>query len=100
MAGVKGKSGRKCKSQNRNNTEKTLAETSPAAAAYLREVVTGKVLKPNPIRVDTCKYVINQDIGAPTQRAEIKTSGGIELWVRYDGNRNETGDSTPEAPAS
>ncbi len=102
MAGKKGRSGRKPKSQNRQNTEMILAETAPHAAGYLRTVAKGelgtytkityrkngdRIEEPNlplpadPIRVDTCKYVVNQDLGMPKQRQEISGTQKIDLHI-------------------
>ena len=67
MSGVKGKSGRKPKSYHRQQTTLIIAETSPKAALYLKNVVIGDV-KPESAIIDTCKFIINQDIGSPTQK--------------------------------
>lgn len=92
--------GRKPCTQNKAAAQQIIKETAPAAAGYLRKVSTGEIKRANALRVDVCKYLINQAIGAPKQRNEI--SGEIkplELIVRWDGNRNETG-NTPKTPAS
>ncbi len=102
MAGKKGRSGRKPKSQNRQNTEMILAETAPHAAGYLRTVVKGLLgtyikitykkngdrieevdmpVPADPVRVDTCKYVVNQDLGMPKQRQEISGTQKIDLNI-------------------
>ena len=59
--------GRKGKSHNRANTEQTLAESSPAAARYLKSIVDGRV-KGTDRQIKVCQYVIDQDIGRPSQR--------------------------------
>ena len=103
-------SGRKPKSHNRRNTQLTIAETSPQAAAYLREVAEGNapplkrtITRKNgdvieeemwggdSIRVDVCKYIINQDIGMPKGRTEVTgpNGGPQKLLVRYDGSQNK-----------
>ncbi len=89
MAGNKN-SGRKPKTHLRAQTIRILAETAPKASAYLRDVVEGKIPPfvktytrkdgtivkaeepgENPIKVDVCKYVINQDLGTPTQKTVL-----------------------------
>lgn len=65
--GKKGRSGRKPMSHNRNNTQLTIAETSPKAARYLADVLA-KVENPNPSIIEVCKYIIDQDLGRPTQK--------------------------------
>jgi len=92
-------SGRKPKTQLRAATEQIITETSPMAMAYLRDVANGAipdkkevlftksgaiieryVSAVDPIRVDVCKYIINQDIGAPRQRTEL--TGNVNLsWT-------------------
>ncbi len=107
-------SGRKPKTHLRAETIRILAETSPKATAYLRDVVEGKVpplLKTftrkdgtvveeqipgeNPIKVDVCKYVINQDLGMPTQKVAGASGGPVEVLVRFDGNRNTISSASP-----
>ena len=78
MPGVKGRSGRKSLSTNRQNTQMILAETSPKAAGYLREVSSG-ITKGDPIRVDVCKYIINQDLGMPKAKTELTGKDGTPL---------------------
>ena len=102
MAGKKGRSGRKPKSLNRSNAIGILAETSPHAAGYLRTVAKGELgtyekvtmkksgdviteilpMSADPVRVDTCKYVINQDLGMPRQRQEVTATQKIDMTVR------------------
>lgn len=84
-------SGRKPKSVNRAQTEMIIAETSPNAAGYLRDIANGGV-KADPVRVDVCKYLINQEIGAPRQRAEINNTGEVSFVFRYT-------PADPELPA-
>ena len=95
MAGNKN-SGRKPKTHLRAQTIRILAETAPKASAYLRDVVEGKIPPfvktytrkdgtiveaeepgENPIKVDVCKYVINQDLGTPTQKDVGKGEGQV-----------------------
>lgn len=100
MAGKKGRSGRKKKSINAKNAKMTLAETSPHAAAYLKIVAKGELgtftriitkkngdiieepdqpIPADPVRVDVCKYVINQDLGMPKQKVEATGKNGTPL---------------------
>ena len=83
MAGVKGKSGRKPLSTLRRITEQIISETSPKAAQYLRDVATGVAKPPDPARIDTCKFIINQDIGAPTQKIKVNEKGKVVFEVVY-----------------
>ncbi len=94
MPGVKGRSGRKPKSTLRRLTQHTIAETSPYAASYLRDVAKGIIDKPDSARIDVCKYMINQDCGMPRQKSEIS---GVEgepirfiIGKGYDDNKQDT----------
>lgn len=64
----------------------TLAESSPHAAAYLKKVAMGEIKKPSAARIDVCKYIINQDLGAPRQKlAHVGEDGGpITVQVVYE----------------
>ena len=61
----------------------TLAESSPHAAAYLRKVGMGEVRKPNPARIDVCKYIINQDLGAPRQKLVHAGEEGDPIKIKW-----------------
>ena len=94
MAGKKGRSGRKPRSVHRMAALTILIETSPHAAQYLRDVAKGIMgtytetitkksgdiivrtlpIPADPVRVDVCKYVINQDLGMPRQKVEFDMS--------------------------
>ncbi len=77
-------SGRKPKSELRKETAQCIAESSPYAAKYLKEVANG-TSPANSARIDACKYIINQDIGAPRQRTEITGENGpVVFKVVYD----------------
>lgn len=67
-----GKTGRKPKSVLRATTLAILAESSPDAARWLALVSNGTYKKPSSVRVDVCKYIINQDIGQPTAKVAGK----------------------------
>ncbi len=91
MAGKKGRSGRKPRSVHRMAALTILIETSPHAAQHLRDVAKGLLgtytetttrkngdvvtqtlpIPADPVRVDVCKYVINQDLGMPRQKIEF-----------------------------
>ncbi len=98
-------SGRKKRTRNQTNTKLRLSESAPFAASYLMMVASGdlgtyckittdkdgkvtSITLPNPadpVRVDACKYIINQDIGAPRQRTEITGENGpVVFKVVYD----------------
>ncbi|HEX74866.1 MAG TPA: hypothetical protein G4N93_06985 [Dehalococcoidia bacterium] len=70
--------GRKAKTVQRATTQRILTDASPKAAAYLTEVIKGKV-KPEWGKIDVCKYVINQDLGAPRQKMEHTGADGERL---------------------
>ncbi len=72
---------RKPKSNCRAITESTLAQSAPWAAEHLNLISQGKIEKPNPVRVDVCKYVINQCLGAPTQK--VHNTGEVEFIVKW-----------------
>ncbi len=71
--------GRKAKSDNRAQTERTLLDSAPWAAEHLNLISQGRIEKPNPVRVDVCKYVVNQCLGSPTQKVigEINTTVNV-----------------------
>ena len=81
--------GRKPKNILRSETMQLLAETSPRAAKYLQGVSDGKEL-PNRDRIDVCKYIIDQDVGRPTQKTELTGAAGGDIVIRIveDGNSN------------
>lgn len=60
-------SGRNPKSKNRGYTELTLADASPAAARYLKSISDGKE-KGTDKRIKVAMYIIDQDLGRPSQR--------------------------------
>ena len=96
MAGKKGRSGRKPKSLLRQQTELKIAETSPYAAQYLASVARGEIAKSDPVRVDVCKYIINQDLGMPKQKTELTGEDGARIesfvFVMPGGERRTPGE--------
>ena len=79
MSGVAGRSGRKPKSMQRATTSRIITDASPTAALYLKMVSLGKVKRPSPIRVEVCRYIVDQDIGRATQRIEHKAPPSAPL---------------------
>ncbi len=69
----------------------TLTESAPWAAQHLNLVVQGKI-KSTALRVDVCRYVINQVEGAPKQKHDV--GGHVVLEVKFD--RNELGANATE----
>ena len=65
-------------------TLNTLQTSAPWAAQHLNLIAQGKIEHPNPVRVDVCKYIINQIEGAPTQKHDHQ--GRVILDVRFDRN--------------
>lgn len=53
--------------------------TAPDAAAYLRDIITGKVKRPSWIKFKVCEFIIDHEIGKPPQRHELTGAGGIPL---------------------
>lgn len=75
MAGVKGKSGRKKKSVLTRQANQVIMDSAPLAAEYLMKVSRGVIKRPNLMRVEVCKFVINHAVGTPRQKVEMKHTG-------------------------
>ena len=109
MSGVKGRSGRKPKSIITRDTARILKEATPTAAAYLKDVSRGiapplkrtttrkngdvtveEMWGGDSIRVDVCKYIINQDLGMPRQKQEVIGDHKVTVKVVYDGSPIKT----------
>jgi hypothetical protein len=63
----------------------TIVESAPEAVKYLRDVSRGEE-KPEALRMEACKYLINQALGMPRQRQDIDLAadGLVKIQVIYD----------------
>jgi hypothetical protein len=82
MFGIKGRSGRKHKTELQDSVAVILTYTAPRAARLLRDYIEGKI-KIDSLQLDAIKYVINQAIGAPRQRQEIIEDNKLDIIVTY-----------------
>jgi hypothetical protein len=60
-------------------TQQLIAETSPEAMKYLKRVALGDVKRPGQLRVEVCRYIVDQDVGRATQRIEHKAPPSAPL---------------------
>lgn len=99
MAGKKGRSGRKPKSLLVDRTDQTIKDGAMDAAKYLVNVARGDLgtytrittkkngdiieevlpISADQVRVETCKYIVNQTVGMPKQRQEISGEDGKSI---------------------
>ena len=75
-------SGRKPNSLYRAQAEEEIVKAAKPAAQYLRDVSEGSIKRPSPTKVDVCKYIINQTLGAPRQKLE-HAGGETPIGIRY-----------------
>jgi hypothetical protein len=64
--------GRKSNAAYAAEAKRRLHEAAIIAATYLRDIAGNYEKKPSALRVDVCKYIIDQVIGKPRQSTEIK----------------------------
>jgi len=80
MAGVKGKSGRKPKSHDSAEVQKTLSEAAVSAAKLVRDYIRGHDIKGNKVsitavKLNACLQAIAHGIGLPRQKLDIHHTG-------------------------
>jgi hypothetical protein len=106
MSGTKGHSGRKPMTLLRAITQQLIAETSPEAMKYLKRVALGDVKRPGQLRVEVCRYIVDQDVGRATQRIEHKAppsaplSWGELMKSAQDKTAKEEGKETADLVAA
>ena len=61
------------------DTIQILRGAAPDCAAYLRDIINGKVKRPSWIKFKICEFIIEHEIGKPPQRHELAGAGGVPL---------------------
>ena len=70
--------GKKSLSVLATETKYNLHKGSIEAAAYIVKLVSGKVQRPSPTRLDACKFIIEQVLGKARQAQEIGRPGEFD----------------------
>jgi len=62
------KNGRPSAVEELTGCRETMRNAAPYAAAYLRDVVVRKKMRPSPVRVEAAKYIIDHELGKAPQK--------------------------------
>ena len=94
-------SGDRTKLEKVKDTIAIIRGAAPDAAAYLRDIITGKVKRPSWARIRCCEFIIEHEIGKPRQKTELTGAGGIPLDWRalvLLAEKREGGRDEPDSP--
>ncbi len=80
--GCKGGPGRPKKEANLSQINSVIECGAVKAAQYIRDLASGEIKKPSAVRLDACKFLVNQAIGMPKQRTELTGADGAPVAIK------------------